>query len=454
MKDLTTGNEGRLIFNFALPLLLSSLFQQLYSFVDSIIVGHYLGFEALTAIGNAMPIIFGLISLVIGVGIGGTIVISQYFGAKDEQNLRKAIDTLFVFLFFAAIIITVAGLLLAKPILNLVNIPPGSEKMALTYLTVFLSGTIMFFGYNGVSAVLRGLGDSKTPLYFMILSTFLNIGLDILFIVALKMGVAGAALASVIAQGTAFLIAVVYLNINHKVIRIRLTGWQFDWEIFKKSMRISLPTGLQQTFVAIGMWALYSVVNRFAEPVPSAYTAAGRVNMMAMLPAMAFAQALSTFTGQNIGAGKINRISKGLKVTILISSVGCIFITVLILLSGKQILGLFSPQESRHNLEFIKTGWEYLIIVSSFYLAFNIMLIFTSIMRGAGDTIIPMFITLIALWGIRVPLAFILSNTQLQETGIWWAIPSGWTFGMILSIIYYFTGRWKTKSVTKPSKPG
>ena len=259
MKDLTQGNEARLIFNFAMPMLLGNLFQQLYNIVDTIIVGNFIGKEALAAVGASFPIIFTLISLIIGVASGGTIVIAQYFGAKQYGNVKKAIHTIYIFLLIASVAITLIGIPLSDDIFRLIKLPEELMDEASLYLAIYLGGLVGMFGFNATSAILRGLGDSKTPLYFLMISTFFNIGFDLLFIVVFEWGIAGAAIATVISQAGAFLTAVIYLNRNHKLIDFNLPSWKFDRQIFWQSMRIGLPTGFQHTFVSLGMLAIMAI---------------------------------------------------------------------------------------------------------------------------------------------------------------------------------------------------
>ncbi len=456
MRDLTQGREGRGIFRFAAPMLVGQLFQQLYTFVDQIIVGRYLGKEALASVGASFPILFTLIALIIGVATGGTIVISQFFGARDFNRVKRAIDTIFIVMGIMAVIMTVVGVTLSEEIFRLIRLPEELIPTANTYFTIYVSGLVVFFGYNSVAAVLRGLGDSVTPLYFLILATILNIGLDLFFIVKLGMGVEGAALATIIAQGTAFIVAVFYLNSNHELIKFNFREFAFDREIFKQSLRIGLPTGLQQTFVALGMMALMGIVNGFGTDVVAAYTAAGRLDSLAIIPSMVFSHALSTFVGQNIGAGKIGRVKRGLSRTLLMASGVALAISLLLILLKIPLMGLFTSDKT-----VIRIGGEYLTIVTSFYLLFTWMFVYGGVMRGAGDTLVPMFLTLFSLWIIRIPAAVFLSQETvhlfglsvkgagLGAKGIWWAIPAGWGFGMVLSLIYYRTGRWKTRSVIK-----
>lgn len=445
MKDLTVGREGRRILFFALPLLVGSVFQQLYNIVDSIIVGRVIGKEALAAVGNAFPLMFTLIALIIGVAFGGTIIISQYFGAKDIEKVKRAIGTIYLIMFSMALVLTVTGLLLVDHVLKLIDVPEEIFRDTKIYISIIFGGLIFFFGFNGTSAILRGLGDSKTPMYFMIVSTFFNIALDLLFVIQFKWGIAGAAFATVISQAGAFFTAVIYLNRYHKLISIGFKHFVFDREIFLQSLRIGLPTGFQQTFVALGMMALMKIVNQYGTNVIAGYSVAGRIDSIAVTPAMIFSQALAAFVGQNIGAGRNDRVKRGLKATFIMSSIVSIILTIFIFLAKYSLVGLFNKDP-----EVMEAGVKYLTIVSAFYLVFTAMFTLNGVLRGAGDTLVPMFISLIALWLIRIPGAVFLSeNMGLGATGIWWAVPSGWFVGMVLSFFYYKTGRWKDKSVVK-----
>lgn len=441
MHDLTEGKPTGLIFRFATPMLIGNVFQQIYNVTDSIIVGKFLGKEALAAVGASFPIIFLLISFIIGIASGSTIIIAQYFGAKNNEKVLRTIDTLYIFLFFASLLVMVAGIVFSGPIFRMIKLPESLIPDAVLYLNVYLSGSIFFFGFNGTSAILRGLGDSKTPLYFLIISTVANIVLDLVFVVIFKWGIAGAALATVIAQAGAFLTTVVYLNRTHPVINLSWRKLYWDKHIFKSSVKIGLPTGFQQTFVSIGMIALLRIVNDYGTNVIAAYSVAGRIDGMAALPAMNFGQALSTFVGQNIGAGKLSRVKQGLVATLNMSSWTAVITSVLIIVFRHELMALFVSDP-----EVIRIGAEYLLIVSGFYVIFSGMFVVGGVMRGAGDTLIPMFITLFSLWLVRIPLAAVLSK-YMGETGIWWAIPIAWFMGMGLSYLYYRTGIWKKKSI-------
>ncbi|WP_321309391.1 MATE family efflux transporter [Marinifilum fragile] len=445
MKDFTSGNVTKLIFNFTLPMLLGNVFQQLYNVVDSIIVGKVLGKEALASVGASFPIIFTLIALLIGIGSGFSIVISQFYGAKDINSVKKSIDTMYIFLFVAGFFASIFGIYYSEELFLLLQLPQELIPQATTYLDIYMAGMILFFGFNGTSSVLRGLGDSKTPLYFLILASLINILFDVLFVMVFKWGIAGAAWATVIAQGGAFVTGILYLNRTHNIMKFSLSKLAFDKDLFIKSLKIGLPSGIQHTFVALGMMALLGIVNTFGTDVIAAYTAAGRIDSLAMMPAMNFSQAVAAFVGQNLGANKIERVRKGFKATFLMSNLFCILMTAIIVIFGSQLMKMFTTDPN-----VIAIGEKYLIIVSSFYLLFSTLFTTNGALRGAGDTLIPMFITLFSLWIIRIPVAYFLS-AKIGETGIWWSIPIGWSMGALLSYLYYLTGKWKSKSVV-PNK--
>jgi putative MATE family efflux protein len=425
-------------------MLIGNVFQQSYSIVDSIVVGRYVGKEALAAVGASFPLIFMLISFVVGVAMGTTIIISQYYGAKDMKMVQRAIETMYIFLFIASIIVTILGISFSGPIFRLINLPEAVMPQAITYFNVYLTGMIFFFGFNGISSVLRGLGDSKTPLYFLVISTVMNMVLVLLFVAVFKWGVAGAAWATVIAQAGGFFTGIIYLNRTHEVVKLNSLKLIFDKDIFKKSLMIGLPTGLQQTFVSMGMLAVTRIVNGFGTDAIAAYSVAGRIDSLAGMPAMNFGAALSTFVGQNLGANKPGRVKQGFKATFMMSGALALFTSLVVIIFRQQLMHLFTDDTA-----VIDIGAEYLVIVSSFYIFFSTMFVIGGVMRGAGDTLIPMFITLFALWVIRIPAAVIMSR-YFGVDGIWWSIPVAWFIGMSLSYLYYLKGNWKKKVVVRP----
>lgn len=414
---------------------------QFYQIVDSIIVGQYLGTEALAAVGASMPVIFAVIALVIGIGSGASVVVSQYYGAKDFEKVIVTSDTLHIFLIVAGVLIAVFGVFFSEDIFRLIDLPENLIPQATEYLQIYLGGIFLMFGFNTVSSILRGLGDSKSPLYFLIVSSILNVGLDYLFIVSFGWGVAGAAWATVIAGGVAYLIAIIYVNKKSQVLKINLFNLKFDKKIFKLCVNYGLPTGIQQSFVAFGAVALLSIVNDFGTDVIAGYSLAMRVEGLAVIPAMNFAMALSSFTGQNVGAGRYDRVIKGMNITLLYSTITCVIITVIIVFFGENILHLFTSET-----KVIAIGQQYLVIASSFFIVFSMMFIINGMLRGAGAVVFPMVSTLLSLWVVRIPAAIWFAS-MWGEVGIWWSIPFGWCLGCLITYIYYKTGKWKNYSV-------
>ncbi len=424
-------------------MLLGNVFQQFYNVVDTIIVGKVLGDQALAAVGANFPFIFALISFIVGIAIGATVIIAQYFGAKQMENVKRTIDTLYIFMFFASITLTIVGIWASEYVFEIIDLPTDVMPLAIEYFNIYALGFIFFFGFQGTSAILRGLGDSKTPVYFLVISTIVNILLDLLFVVVFKWGIAGVAAATVISQAGAFFAIIWYLNKFHKFMDFSPLKMKFDNDIFKKSIRIGLPTGIQQTVVALGFLALYKIVNVFGVPTIAAYSIAMRIDSFAIMPAMNFSAAISTFVGQNIGANKFDRIAKGLKSTLLMINAISITVTLSAVIFAGPLIGLFTD-----SIEVVEIGKQYIYIVTPFYIVFSTMFILNGVLRGAGDTFVPMIITILALWAMRLPTSWWLSE-EIGSNGIWWGIPIAWIFGVIASYFYYSTGKWKKKGVVK-----
>jgi putative MATE family efflux protein len=443
MKDFTKGKESTLILNFVWPMLIGNLFQQLYNIVDSLIVGNFIGKEALAAVGASHPVIFALVSFIIGITTGLSIVISQYYGAKQFDKVKLASDTTYIFITISAVILTFLGIFLANPIISVLKLPTEIVMDTVAYYKIYLVGLVFMFGFNGTHAILRGLGDSKTPLYFLIFSTILNVVLDIVFIVVFGWGIEAVAWATVISQCVAFIANAIYINAKHPLIRISFTKLGYSKKILYQSLKIGLPSGFQQTFVAFGIMALVRIVSEFGTSAMAAFTIVSRIDTFIVLPALNLAAALSMFVGQNIGANKTERVYKGYKVSLNINAVITIFFTIICIVFRHEIISVFNTDP-----EVVKIGGEYLLIVSGFYLIFGSMFIVHGVLRGAGDTIIPMFITLFALWIIRIPISYVLSR-DIGTNGIWWGIPIAWIIGFSFSWIVYKTGNWKKKGIIK-----
>lgn len=441
MKDLTTGNEGKEIFFFALPMLIGSLFQQLYNTADSIIVGRFVGTDAMAAVSGANPIMFLLTSLLMGVTLGFSVLVSQYYGSKDMKKVKSTIDTTYIFIFATSIIITIMGVLFSKPILKLMNTPENILVQSTEYLIIIFVGTIFSAGYNSISAILRGLGDSTNPLIFLIISTVLNIILDIVFIINFNMGVNGVALATIIAQGTSFIFSIIYLNKRHEILRIRFKKLSYNHNIFKLGLRLGIPSGIQQMLFSLGNIALQSLVNSYGTSAMAAFGAGTKIETFISIPIMNLGAALSTFVAQNMGANKVDRIKKGVKVSVMMSASLAGFVIIIFMLFSKQLIGLFNTDP-----EVIAIGSQYLSIIGPGFIAICTSFMYTSAIRGAGDSMFSLISSIISLWLIRIPSSYILSS-YLGTAGIWLGIPIGWVLGWLIPVIYYRSERWKNKAL-------
>lgn len=450
MKDLTQGNEGRQIILFAIPMLIGNIFQQLYNIVDSIVVGKFVGSVALAAVGASFPILFTLSALVAGITIGGSVLISQYFGAKNYHKVKVTSDTLQIFLMISSVALSLIFFIFSRPLFKMLDIPDEVLPDAVKYFDiVIITTTLPSFMLFGISAIMRGVGNSLTPIYFTVGSIVMNTILDVVFVLGFGWGVEGAAWATGISSVAAWLALWYHLNKKEEnIIRFNLNykKWEFDWENFRISLKIGLPSGIQQTLVGLGSMALLTIVSPFGVATLAAYTAAGRVDMFVSMPAMNLAAALSTFVGQNLGAGRFDRIRKGLWATLKYSTAICVALSMVVVFFGEDIMHLFAEANSPHYGEIIRIGKEYLLIVTSFYIVFTTMFVVNGVTRGAGATFVPMLITTLSLWIIRIPLAWILSDL-FGERGIWWSIPAGWLIGCIGAILYYNSGLWKKHRV-------
>ncbi|CZR73677.1 TPA: MATE family efflux transporter [Clostridioides difficile] len=441
MKDLTTGHEGKSIFFFAMPMLIGSLFQQLYNTADSIIVGRFIGKEAMAAVSGANPIMFLLVAALMGVSLGFSILVSQFYGSGDLKKVKATIDTTYILLFIGSILISILGIVFGGPMLKLMNTPESVFAQSKLYLTIIFSGILFSAGYNSVSAILRGLGDSVTPLYFLIIATILNIVLDLTFIVVLRMGVEGVALATIMAQAVSFIISIIYLNKKHEVLKFKIEGIVYDNKIFKDGLRLGLPSGVQQMLFSIGNMALQFLVNSYGTSAMAAFGAGLRIENFISLPIMNLGSAVSTFVAQNIGAGENERVKKGIRESIKMTLVLAVTVIALILLFRENLIALFNTDK-----DVIKIGSSYLFIIGPFFLFIGTSFVLSSAMKGAGDSMFALISSIVSLWLGRLPASYMLSKF-FGTDGIWMGIPFGWTLGLIVTVIYYKKGHWKTKAI-------
>lgn len=432
MKDLTQGNELKTIFFFSLPILVGNLFQQLYNVADSVIVGNFLGKDSLAAVGFSYQINFLLVAISTGISLGASVLISRYFGAKDMRLVKKVIDTGFLFSAALSLVIAAAGVLSSYRILVFFQVPEDLLAISNTYLKIIFIGVIPTFAYNALANMLRGVGDSRTPTNILIAATLINIVLDILFVTALKLGVAGAAIATVISQIFSFVTCMLYMRCRYSELSIRFSRLQLDCDELKKSLVIGMPAMLQTVFVSIGFLAIQYLINGFGTDCMAAYAAASKVDSLAEMPALNLGQAMTNFTAQNYGAKKFDRVFRGGKSALAMGVGISALISIVIFLLPSIFISLFNRDPG-----VVQIGNGYLRTVSAFYLIFAAMQIINGLLLGYGKSLVPMIASIASLCLLQVPMAVLLSGTSLVYRGIWIAAPVGWTGGLLIRFLYF-----------------
>ena len=433
MQDLTKGNEFKVLFFFSLPILIGNVFQQFYNLADSIIVGRVLGKENLAAVGFCFQINLILIALSMGLTMGVGILISRHFGAKDYTQIGVAIDTNFRFSLILSVIVCLCGLLLSPAILKLFQVPADTAGFALIYLRIIFLGAIPTFLYNTITNILRGLGDSKSPVYFLIGATLINISLDLLFVKQLGFGIAGAAVATVISQTFSFVGSLLWMHAKYKEYPIHVLHGTYESAVLKESLKIGIPSMMQQLFRSIGFMTLQGMVNSFGSNCMAAYAATTKIDSFAQLPAMNLGQALSNFTAQNRGAHREDRARRGFRAALTLGLAISITISCIVVPSAPFLIRLFGD-----DLAVIEIGCTYLKIVGVSYGIEALMQILNGILLGYEKPFIPLISTIVSLCLMQVPAAFLLSQfTDFGSTGIWMATPFGWTGGVAIRIFYY-----------------
>ena len=433
---MTVGSPAGHIFYFALPLLAGSFLQQFYNMVDSWVVGNYVGDGALAAVGVGAPVIFLFSSLFMGVSNGGTVVIAQFFGANKPDRVRDAIDTVYTAFVCGAVPLSIIAVLLVKPLLFALRVEDAAYAEAYTYLMVVCAGLVGTIGYNLNSGILRGLGNSQTTLLFLAIATVLNIVLDLAFVLVFHLGVFGVALATIIAQAVSWLFGLAYINRAYPDFAIRPFCFRFDRALFKEIMRIGLPSGLHMSLVALGSMVVMSKINSFGHDFTAAYNVGSKLDSMAFLPIQSLASAIVAYVGQNMGAKQMDRVRQGIRITLISSVIWAVFMLVLIPL-GPTLISFFSDTPA-----VIEAGAVYLKCIMPFYILFSIMFCLNNAMQGAGDSMFSMINAILSLILVRVPMVYFLAN-RFGPDYMYYGIGIGWVVGCTLSIVYYFSGRWK-----------
>lgn len=431
-KDLTVGKPESVLWKFCLPLFASIIFQQLYNIADSLVAGKFIGENALAAVGNSYEITLIFIAFAFGCNIGCSVIVSQFFGAKDYKNMKTSVYTAMISTAVLCAVLMLFGVLFCGNLLKLIKTPSAILNDSKLYLDIYIYGLPFMFFYNMATGIFSALGDSKTPFIFLVVSSVTNIFVDIIFVKAFNMGIAGVAWATFICQGISAVLAVIVVFLRLSKIKVQQKCPVFSFIILVKLLKIAIPSILQQSFISIGNIIIQSVINEFGAGTIAGYSAAVKLNNLVITSFTTLANGISNFTAQNLGAGKSERIRDGFKAGLKMVWIISIPLVLLYFFAGKQLLYLFLDNPTNTA---IHTGIMFLCILSPFYFVVSTKLVADGILRGAGlmsRFMITTFTDLI----LRVVLAIILSK-QFGSTGIWCAWPIGWSIATTLSVIFY-----------------
>ena len=433
MMDMTKGNPAKLILAFTIPILIGNLFQQFYSMVDTAIVGQFVGVGALAAVGATGGVIFLVQGFVNGLTHGFSVIVSQRYGANDEVGIKKATATSIYLSAIATVVLTIICVVLAKPVLQLMNTPADILEDATSYVTIFFGGLVSIIVYNLLASLLRAFGDSKTPLYFLILASITNIILDLVLIINFKMGVAGAAIATVVSQGLSGLLCYFYMIKKFDILSLKREHFKYDPVLVKELMYVSLPMALQYAITAIGVMILQVAVNSFGSTTVAAFTAATKVEQLVVQPGIAIGMTMATYAAQNLGARRIDRVRQGARQSAWITIVTNALSSVIVIFLGGYIVQLFIPSA---NVEALPISMEYLKITAIFYPVLGLLFLYRFALQGLGNTVVPMFAGVMELV-MRTIVAFTLPGL-LGYQGVCLASPLAWIGATVWLIWSYF----------------
>lgn len=449
-SDMTEGKPWEKILTFAIPMIIGNIAQQLYSAVDSAVVGKYVGDNALAAVGSASPIFNLLLVLFIGISTGASVMVSQYFGARKREDLSKTIGNCISLTAIASIIIMILGALFSRPLLELLDTPASILDWCTSYLFILSVGIAGCAYYNILCGVLRGLGDSISALVYLLVATVINIILDILFVAGFHMGVSGVALATVIAQAISAVLCLLKLRKMATTFDLNLKYLKPTSEHSGSIIRLGIPSGLTQAMLSLAMIVVQALTNSFGEMVIAANVIIMRVDGFAMMPNLSFGTAMTTYAGQNVGAKKFDRVEKGSKQGTLLAVAFATTITAIILIFGKYLMGIFTD-----TTELVEFSSSMMRILALGYIAMAVTQSLSGVMRGAGDTMTPMWISLATTIAIRVPLAYgiaYLTRTAENPTGshlcLYISLLTSWVLGAVITTIFYLKGNWKKKALS------
>lgn len=434
---MTGGSVSGHLIGFALPLFAGSVLQQLYNMVDSWVVGNYVGDGALAAVGAGYPVSFLIISIFMGASTGGTVVISQYFGAHKMQQVRDTVDSLYTAVICAAIPMTAFFLWIIPSILALLRVDASYYDDAYIYLFITSAGLLGTVGYNVNAGILQGLGDSRTPLLFLAVSSVLNIVLDLISVLSLGMGVAGAALATAVSQLVSAIFGILYINRKYPEIAIHPLRLRCKWDLLKSVLKIGLPAGLQQATVAFGMIFCVSKINSFGEAYTASYNVGNKIDNFAWLANQSLSISVTAFVGQNVGAKNFERAREGIRTVILLVLGCCAFFMAIILPLRHALVDLFTDTPAT-----ILAGGEYLWYVMWGYPLLAVMFCLNNAMRGAGESFFPMVCSILSMIVIRLPLIYYIAD-RFGPQKMYLSYDIGWAAGFVICVCYYLSGRWK-----------
>lgn len=447
--NMTEGKPWKKIVAFTVPMLIGNVAQQLYNTVDSIVVGKYVGDNALAAVGSASPIFNLLLVLFVGIAMGAGIMVSQYYGSRDRENLSKTIGSSVTLTAVASILLMIVGTLAIRPVLVLLDTPESIIDWCTSYLMILLWGIAGLAYYNILCGILRGLGDSLSALVYLLVATVLNIVLDIWFVAGFNMGVAGVALATVIAQLVSAVLCMLKLRKMTDLFDLKKEYLKPDRENIFTVIRLGLPSGLTQAIFSLAMVVVQSLTNSFGEMIIAANVIIMRVDGFAMMPNFSFGTAMTTYAGQNVGAKQYDRVKQGARQGTLIAVCTSAAITGLILLFGPYLMGIFT-----NTGELARLSADMMKILAVGYIAMAVTQSLSGIMRGAGDTVTPMWISLLTTVAVRVPLAYglvYLTRTPQLPQGryesLWISLLTSWVLGALVTFAFYKVGRWKKKAL-------
>lgn len=445
-NDMTKGNPLKIFIFFSIPLLIGNVFQQLYSMVDTIIVGRFVGVEALAAVGSTGSMFFLVNGMILGLTSGFGVLVAQKFGAKDEVAIKKAVASNIILTLVSTVFITIIALLVKNPLLRMMNTPDNIFNDASTYITIIFAGIITQALYNMAAGILRALGDSKTPLYFLMVSSIVNVILDLVFIINFKMGVSGAAYATNIAQGFSAVLCLIYSYKKFQVLRLKKEDFKVELSYYTKHLKVGVPMGLQFSVTAVGIIIVQSAINVFGSTVIASYTASSKVLQLVMQPATSFGVTIANYSGQNLGAGRFDRIKSGMKIMNKVSIITSLLAGLVLIFLGKYFVRLFIENPTAEIFTYSQLVFNYSAV---FFIPLGFIFVYRNVLQGMGESFMPMMAGVLELIA-RSIVAFTLPK-YIGFTGICLSDPVAWIAASVFLMITYYK---KMKKIEIENKEG